>query len=226
MDFLFIFRLLKTSILAKQHIWSLPLAFKHVKATVDKAMHLYAQKDIFTKGVRQYLQLCIWYKGKAMCLREGFSMISNQKRESSSGLGYKFSCKDCFLALSICTMGKYLLLFESWKEQLVACLCFTALLLECPTDFVAQRRKEWGMDLKISAIQMGCRLGLESGILNQVYNTLSVYLLSTSHRLCKVPKISLGGDKTFWGWQPTCILWVIQIQLLSGVIQIHISHLT
>lgn len=78
MDFLFIFRILRNSILAKQHNWSLPLAFKHVKATVDKAMHLYAQKDIFTKRVRQHLQqnpelkLCIWYKGKAMCLREGF----------------------------------------------------------------------------------------------------------------------------------------------------------
>lgn len=83
MDFLLIFRLLRNSILPKQHIWSLPLAVKHIKARVDKAMHLYAQKDRFTKGVRQHLQqnqelkFCIWYKGKAMCLREGFSTISN-----------------------------------------------------------------------------------------------------------------------------------------------------
>lgn len=97
-------------------------------------------------------------------------------------------------------MGKWLLLFESWKEQLVACLCFTTVLLEHPIGFVVQRRKEPGMDSKISAIQMGCRLGLESRILNQVYNTLSMYLLSTSHWLCNVAKISLVGYKTFF-WE-------------------------
>jgi len=71
-------------------------------------------------------------------------------------------------------MGKCCLLFESWKEHLVACLCSTALVLESPSDFVVQRREQSGTDLKISAIQMGCRLGFESRILNKVYNTLSM----------------------------------------------------
>lgn len=75
MDILFIFRLLRNSVLAKQDIWSIPLALKHLKARTDKTMHLYAQEDRFTKGVRQHLQqnpelkFCIWHKGKAMCLR-------------------------------------------------------------------------------------------------------------------------------------------------------------
>lgn len=56
--------------------------------------------------------------------------------------------------------------FRSWKEQLVACLCFIELVLERPANFVAQKMKQTGMDLKISAIQMGYRLGLESRILN------------------------------------------------------------
>lgn len=55
MDFLFSFRVLKNSILAKQHIWSLPLALKHIKVRVDKAMHLYSQKDRLARAVGQHL---------------------------------------------------------------------------------------------------------------------------------------------------------------------------
>lgn len=85
-------------------------------------------------------------------------MISNPKSKSSSGLSYKFSCKDCFLALSEI---KYLHYGKmpppAWKEQLVVYLCLTALLLEHSAGFVGQRRKQSSMDLKISVIQM--RLG-------------------------------------------------------------------
>lgn len=50
MCFLFSFMLLKNCILAEEHIWPLPLALKYLKARVDKAMHLYSQKDRLAKS--------------------------------------------------------------------------------------------------------------------------------------------------------------------------------
>lgn len=80
MCFLFSFILLKNCILAEEYTWPLPLALKYIKASVDKAMHLYSQKDRLAKSSQaKPIAKCrdeVLYKGRATCLREGFSMTS------------------------------------------------------------------------------------------------------------------------------------------------------